>query len=241
MLLAEHRSVPVVVDLDQIRAPRDQHREPGRQADRHSEPKTLRPVLDRTQRCRRPIEVLDRVSHLGQVENSIEPCIHASIIRLHQAAHRSCHRPDHPSSGIRFICPDAGAAGPAVLPRFVGFRRIRIVDRGAGAVGVRWRSAGRPRGRSEFFGFPLEISRHAGGSGLALWVRFVGPRLVRMRCHRPCYTRDRRCHACNAPSRAALMPRRLCVSASWAPNASSPTASSPVPSERASTSVVWRD
>ena len=157
------------------------------------------------------------------------------------AAHRSCHRPNHPSSGIRFICPDDGAAGPAVLPRFVGFRRIRIVDRGAGAVGVRWRSAGRPRGRSEFLGFPLEISRHAGGSGLALWVRFVGPRLVRMRCHRPCYTRDRRCHACNAPSRAALMPRRLCVSASWAPHAFSPTASSPVPSERASTSVVWRD
>ena len=63
--LAEARPVGVVVQAGGIATPEQEHRIPGVEHDAHRGPQALRPVRDRIQRGRRPVERRDPFGHLA--------------------------------------------------------------------------------------------------------------------------------------------------------------------------------
>src|SRR5690349_14045360 len=70
MRVAATEAVTVVINLCMLRTPNDIDREIGGEAEAHRSPQALRPLLDRTERCLRPVPVAD---HSDQLTAAGEP------------------------------------------------------------------------------------------------------------------------------------------------------------------------
>ncbi len=71
MLVAQHGPVGVVVDLDELRSPPQQHGEPVVQQQADHGPQRLRPALDGPERRRRPVDGAHQGGHLAATSKQI--------------------------------------------------------------------------------------------------------------------------------------------------------------------------